>query len=706
MQAAVGFESFATDLREEIRAKLLDESNPHLSEELFTEYVIGLLSDRGIANRTEDIGHAEIKGQGSKPAGKVSAWALSSDGSSLDLFISHYHGQPVEATPRLGKKDLQTQLNLGMGFLKRSLEGYASKMEESSKGFLAAKAIHEARETLQTLNLYFLTDGLARSQDVDEQSRMGDIEVSHHVWDIEKLSRLVRAGGHEPITIDFANEFAEHGGPVACLARNDKLGAYQTYLAFFPATLLAEIYGRHGQRLLERNVRAFLQTKGKVNKGLQRTLREEANWFLAYNNGLCCTATRVGVREAKSGHAVLDWAEDFQIVNGGQTTASIYHALKDSKSDVDLDVVTVQVKLTVLSDPDQAADVVPLISQFANSQNKVSAADLFANGKYHVELEKLSRSEWAPATSGLGRGTRWYYERARGSYSVEKVRQGTPAKQKAWMDQHPLAQKFAKTDLAKFIHAWDGLPHFVCRGAEKNFTEFARRLAEESEPVVNVTYFQHLVAKAILWRAAEAQFDELGLKSFRAIAVAYSVAWLVEKSERRIDLDEIWKRQALLKSTVTALAAVLPVAREFVDEVAKRTGENPEGPPKRPTYWNEFRTREIELPSGWTRDLASQPFIDAVSGIDAVDQEWARLCRRYGNDTTLLSELYVGRGKRAPAKIGKKTMSVLSAYPAWASLREQPFDLTITKFKQLVEVVSAAAQHNELLETSEDGHYG
>jgi hypothetical protein len=368
--------------------------------------------------------------------------------------------------------------------------------------------------------------------------------------------------------------------------------------------------------------------------------------------------------------------------------------------------VTVQVKLTVLSDPEQSAEVVPLISQYANSQNKVSAADLFANGKYHVELEKLSRTVWAPATSGLGRGTRWYYERARGSYSVEKVRQGTPAKQKAWAEQHPLSQKFTKTDLAKFLHAWLGLPHFVCRGAEKNFTEFARRLAEESEPVVNVTYFHRLVAKAILWRAAEAQFDELRLKSFRAIAVAYSVAWLVEKSDCRIDLDEIWRRQALLKSTVAALGAVLPVAREFVDEFAERTGVNPEGPPKTEKYWSEFRKVDIELPSGWTRDLASQPLVDAVSGIDAVEQEWARLCSRFGNDTTPFSQLYIGRGKRAPTKIGRKTMSVLSAYPAWNSLRAQPFDLTIAKFKQLVEVVSAAAHQNELIESTEIGHHG
>jgi len=159
-------------------------------------------------------------------------------------------------------------------------------------------------------------------------------------------------------------------------------------LSFF-APLLARIYGEHGQRLLERNVRAFLQAKGKVNRGLQKTLREEPHRFLAYNNGLCCTAAEVKVKAASDGHARIEWVRDFQIVNGGQTTASIYHALKKEK--VDVTQVVVQVKLTVLSDPAGVAEIVPLISQYANSQNKVKNPDLYANRPFHRSLELLSR---------------------------------------------------------------------------------------------------------------------------------------------------------------------------------------------------------------------------------------------------------------------------------------------------------------------------
>ena len=142
-----------------------------------------------------------------------------------------------------------------------------------------------------------------------------------------------------------------------------------------------------------------------------------------------------------------------------QTTASIFHAIKKEK--LPLSNVTVQVKLTVITDPERVAEIVPEISRYANSQNKVNGADFAANGTFHRDLEEMSRTVLAPALSGLERGSHWYYERARGSYLDDKTRQGTPARQKEWVQQNPPRQKFTKTDLAKHEHAWLGLPHYV-----------------------------------------------------------------------------------------------------------------------------------------------------------------------------------------------------------------------------------------------------
>ena len=290
-------------------------------------------------------------------------------------------------------------------------------------------------------------------------------------------------------------------------------------------------------------------------------------------------------------------------MNGGQTTASIFHALKKEK--LDLGDVMVQTKLTVISDPDQVAEIVPMISRYANSQNKVNGADFAANGKFHRDLEELSRTTWASAASGMERGSHWYYERARGSYLDDKARQGTPARQKDWARQNPPHQKFTKTDLAKYEHAWLGLPHLVCRGAEKNFQAFAARLEDDGEPVVARTFFEQMISRVILWRSAEKLFDTLGLEGYRANSVAYAVAWLAERSGRRLDLEQIWRDQCLPD---TVSAAILVTCREAHHFLTGRAGNVGEGS-KKPETWAEFRDMALEVGDEWGKGMKDGPAI-------------------------------------------------------------------------------------------------
>ncbi|MEP6664152.1 MAG: AIPR family protein, partial [Verrucomicrobiota bacterium] len=570
-------EQFAYDLHQEILVKCADDTDPQLREEAFTEVVLEILREHNEADGAE-VCCRELKNVGRTPAAKVNAWALSGDGATLDIFVALYQGAGKPES--VAKSEMEHHYKLARGFLRRALDGFHAHVEESNDLFEAMRLIHEARENLTTVRLFFLTDGEVKSADV-EQEQIEGYELRYVFWDIKKLSRL-RVGEREAIELNFVKNY---GGAVPALLTADATDEYRTFLAFLPAPILARIYGEHGQRLLERNVRAFLQAKGKVNKGLQQTLREEPHRFLAYNNGLCCTAAEVDLEPGKDGYVRLKRVRDFQIVNGGQTTASIYHALKKEKTDISR--VTVQVKLTVLNDPARVADIVPLISKFANSQNKVNAADFSANGPFHTQLEALSRSMWAPPRSGLERGTQWYYERARGSYMDDKARQGTPAKIKQWATERPPEQKFTKTDLAKYEHTWLGLPHLVCRGAEKNFLEFAQRQEEEGAPLVNGIYFQHLIAKAVIWRMAEKLFSTLELPQYRAQAVAYALSWLAEKSGRRIDINRIWSEQRVPPGLYEAVPTVLKEAHEHL----LRQPGNPSEAAKKPECWEAFSRR-------------------------------------------------------------------------------------------------------------------
>ena len=669
-------EQFAEDVRCEVRLRAGDDAPPDRLEDGFTEWVLEQLAEHNEADDGNVLNH-RAESRPRWPAAKLNAWELSGDGATLDLFVTLYHGG--EGVPTVGLPETRKHFKLLLGFLRRAQEGFHTQLEDRHDVFEAARRINEANDSLTTVRLFFLTDGVARAEDVEEE-QLSDLEVRYVLWDLKKLSQL-RVGHREVIELDFANDF---GGAIPCLAGADGKSEYKTYLAFMPGRVLARIYGEHGQRLLERNVRAFLQVKGKVNKGLQQTLRDEPHRFLAYNNGLCCTAAEVRFEKRKDGQMGLAWVRDFQIVNGGQTTASIYHAMK--KERLDISSVVVQVKLTVLRQPDRITEIVPLIAKFANSQNKVNAADLAANGPFHQRLEEFSRTVWAPAIGGLARGTHWYYERARGSYLDDKARQGTPARRRDWEKQNPPNQKFTKTDLAKYEHAWLGQPHWVCFGAEKNFVRFAERMEEDGEPEVTLDYFRHAVAKAILWRTAEKLFDTLDLEGYRANSVAYAVAWLAEKSGRRIDLHRIWTEQRLSPALCEAVKTVCNEAWEHLNRQQGNVGEAS----KKAECWEAFRNKAIKLDDQWMTELAQHAYVAPRSEEEALAAEWEKLRHRFIADSRTMEGLEAYTGKEWVRTRRRDPVSLYALLP-WEQLRLRP-GLGLKRIRALVEMLEIAAE--------------
>lgn len=680
-------EQFANDLHQDVQVKAGDGTHPQMREDAFTELVLELLNEHNESDGAEVCYHS-AGSRGRLPAVKVNAWSLSGDGATLDLFVVLYHGTGrPESIPRSAVAD---HYKLLRGFLRRAREGFHAQMEESHEAFEAARRIHEARDSLTTVRLFLLTDGIVRSLDIDQEQLPG-LDIRYVLWDLEKLSRL-RVGHREIITLDFVNDY---GGAIPCLEMADCTGEYRTFLAYFRAPLLARIYGEHGQRLLERNVRAFLQARGKINRGLQQTLREEPHRFLAYNNGLCCTASEVKLQTGQDGHAVLERVSDFQIVNGGQTTASIFHALKKEK--VDVSHVVVQVKLTVLSDPRKVSEIVPLISKYANSQNKVNGADLSASGRFHRQMETLSRTVWSPPMSGMDRGSHWYYERARGSYLDDKARQGTPARQKEWSENNPPDRKFTKTDLAKHEHAWINLPHLVCRGAEKNFLAFAERLEDDGEPSVDLNLFKRTIAKAILFRTTEKLFTSLGLEGYRANSVAYAVAWVSHRASHRINLDRIWEDQRVPPLTQECLKAACSSAYQHLTETDGNVGEWS----KKPECWEAFRGVNVATPAHWEQEWAEKPFVTIGVRHDSNAEDWEKIRLRFLADTRTFGELEALTGRQWITRY--RSERVLSyAVRRWSELKG-PGGRRLKNLRDLIDLLVAAAQLQDIAsEVSED----
>ncbi|MCL4519025.1 MAG: AIPR family protein [Thaumarchaeota archaeon] len=587
-------EAFARDLQQDVLVRSESEENESFREEAFTEVMIECLCDHG---ELDDGQVCLQRGYG----WKVSGYGFSMDEECLDLLIAHYSGAvPPISLPR---SDVQRHFKrLATFFVQCLHEAFVNGLDESSPAFDLALRINELvkERQLERIRLFLLTDCLTRTTVLEE---VEDIEfngvripVSAQVWDVERLFRSWSSGRQrDAIKVDFMELFQR---PLPCLVMPENPDfEYNTYLALFPGEMLYRIYEQYGPRLLERNVRSFLQAKGSVNMAIRRTIRETPRMFLAYNNGLSATAEEVETVRLTDGALAISAIKDFQIVNGGQTTASIYHAVQ--RDNVKIDDLYVQMKLTVLKDRERMDEVVPRISESANTQNKVQIADFSANHPFHRRLEELSRTVWAPSASSTDKQTRWFYERARGQYADARFRAGTPARQREFDIQHPKHQKFTKVDLAKFEHSWRQLPHFVSEGAQKNFAKFMAGL-RDCEFVPDQPYFQQLIARAILFRRAEKLIGAQKYGGYRANIVTYTIAWMCYDSEKhgtQLDLRRIWQNQCLSQEVEES---IITVSSHIFSAISHPPGNaNVTEWCKREACWETIRGIEVRLSSGY-----------------------------------------------------------------------------------------------------------
>jgi hypothetical protein len=412
---------------------------------------------------------------------------------------------------------------------------------------------------------------------------VGSVRATYHIWDVARFQRQRSSRGHkEALNIDFVELF---GDGINCLPANLGSESYQSFLIVMPAPILSKLYDRYSARLLEQNVRTFLQARAQVNKGIRATILNEPHMFFAYNNGVTATAQAVETR-VKDGHLQIVRMTDLQIVNGGQTTASLFHTARKDKAD--LSGIFVQMKLSVI-DSEESEMIVPRISEYANTQNRVNAADFFSNHPFHVRMADFSRRIWAPAQQGAQRETKWFYERARGQY-IDAQSKLTPGEQKRFKAEYPKPQMFTKTDLAKFENIFDDHPKWVNLGGQKNFAKYALRIGKEwekSSDGFNELYFKRAIARGILFRATEKLVSAQPWYNggYRANIVAYTLAVLGEIARRKnasVDFQRIWGSQGIdetLSGALEVIAAAVngdiihpPQGISNISEWAKKDG--------------------------------------------------------------------------------------------------------------------------------------
>lgn len=542
----------------------------------------------------------------------ASGYAVSDDGDVVDVLVTDY--DPMHQIRTLTKPQVARAFSSVHRFVSQ-VEELTGILEAAFPAWAMCSDLAKAIPQAERVRLTLLTNARVKAAPPNPQPLQA-ARISHHVWDLDRLCRLERSGrDREPITVDF-QEFGD--GPLPVLGPKGVSGDYEAYLLLIPGRVLADVYEQHGPRLLELNVRSFLQARGKVNQGIQTTIRTEPHRFLAYNNGISLTASAVELTQLSGGGQGIAKIHDLQIVNGGQTTASLHHTrMKPQRDDSLLDGIHVQAKLSVVPESN-LVELVPRISQFANSQNVVKTADFSANHQFHVELQRLSRTTLAPAADGSQRMTRWFYERARGQYADEVANRRSAPAQREFKAENPPAQVIRKTDLAKFELSWWQRPDHVSLGAEKTFREFMLRLEGQPKFTPDREYFERLVAKAILFQQTELVVRRLQLGGYKAQTVAYTVALVSKRSAQQIDLGRIWKSQDIPDVLRIALEDLAPRVHSTliksagtanVSEWAKKEGA-----------WKAVQT------IAWEPDAKMNARVPQRGGLD-LEEQWTPAAR-------------------------------------------------------------------------------
>lgn len=551
-----------------------------------------------------DFNQAYVEGAGKyNRKFRVDGYAYDEFDKTMSLVIADYDGSDSERVlAKTQAKQLQDRL---IHFVDETLNSPLYRQVEMSRPCSdLVDLLREKRKEIRKYQLLiFTTANISNTISKLESNDIDGVSSECQIWNIDRLFRVCGSdSGRHIIEINF-KEHSKNGIP--CIEASGVATAdFKSYLCIIPGTMLADIYDQYGSSLLEGNVRSFLSTKVAVNKKIRTTILQCPERFFAYNNGISATAMDVQIEQTPQGQFIVS-AKDFQIINGGQTTASLSNSRFKDKAD--LAPVFVQMKLTVIEQTleDEATELVQNISRSSNSQNKVSDADFFSTHPFHVQMERCSQRLYARAIGGSQYDTKWFYERARGQYLQKQMRM-TPGEKKKFMLQNPKNQLITKTDLAKVRNTWNGLPHIVSKGAQTNFNNFAQKISEKWDDtdglIFGDKYFQETVALVLLFRYTETMIPRQPWyqQGYRANIVTYSIAFfhkLIQEQFPKKDLDlmNLWSRQIVPTVVQNILVEISELVYYRLTDPSRGV-ENVTQWCKREGCWNSIKSIEYILP--------------------------------------------------------------------------------------------------------------
>ncbi|MEC2255426.1 AIPR family protein [Bacillus thuringiensis] len=527
---------------------------------------------------------------------QLNGYLYQEDINTLNLYVVEYDPfVEEEELPIANMTFLKEYANKAKRFY-TSAEQILQLADRSMEYYDVTKMIVDKKGEIEEVNIYVITSKFYLSNKPIDLTIPNIETVNVHVWDMDRVFKLSEAEqGIREFDINFESEYGS-ALQMMHIPNENENGLIDCYIGVIPAKLLAELYDEWGPKLVERNVRSFLQARGGTNKGIRDTLKDarQRELFIAYNNGISSVAKAGDIeRIGDSNLFRIKTLTSWQIVNGGQTTASIHQAYKN---DIDLEGVYVQTKLTIINVPEEIEnndaqmdrhvfedEMISKISEYANTQNKINKSDLLANTRFMSDIEKFSRNIWIPTQDNRKEESKWYFERARGQYMVDIGRRSKGKEQTAFKKMYPKENVITKVEMAKYFMSWEGFPYVSSKGGEEAFKRFmdlnslywkqSSITNDEGEVIKSILsmdneYYKKLIARKIINAFVTEIVESMKLKGYRANVIYYTVAMLNYLYGKEIDLIEVWQHQALSNKWEDVVRTIANNALNYLRESA------------------------------------------------------------------------------------------------------------------------------------------
>ncbi len=573
------------------------DSNGTKPETELTKAIIEYVVDNGEALAPE-ICECQSNSTTEKFTGRyrLNAFDYSETTGILDLFGTiYYEGQ----SPSLSPNTAQRMVNDLISVIHVAIDGSEAKKTYRDKDPDVAEMLDMIKDEyshghIELIRVFVLSNGFASEplelSDGEFQHKSDKtIPIEYHFWDMQEVLKAERLRqNNQEIRINFQDEYQTK---LECIEILDPVNNIRSFLTIMPAITLAKIYHAYRVRLIDKNVRNFLGGKIKVNSEMSKTLANTPELFFSYNNGISSTAANVEIKNDENGRKYITAIRNWHIVNGGQTTSTIYNAYRQKQTVQNLSNAYVAVKISEVREND-TSELVGNIAKFANSQTKIKDSDLSANAQYMLDLEKQSRQQWTSDTNS----TLWYFERLRGQFNTDKGLAGGTGtlKAKKFEEERPQSQRFNKTDVAKLEMAWKDKPYEACKGGEVCFDKFWKIIKDET-PIVDDIYFKNIVSKFIIYKRIDTILKVEGNKGHASIIANYTLALLALRSQGKINLNYIWEHQSVQDDLIPTIKECIHAVSDQLQLIGSNSSKNPQTESKKIDFWNILQNKTLGI---------------------------------------------------------------------------------------------------------------